>query len=237
MIPASIFAVAVMAAAPPAADTALPGLAELEEALNDLEKCRGPAGPECPPPERRYKVHGAKCMTIPPLDGRPSVTCRVDETLTYADPRQETTRFRDSCVRFAELESRPRRWTVVQVRDRPCEMASILKGDPNRLPTRRAIESALVGYYSCYDLDGIADCADQPESASLESFRCKPIAPGDKYGARAACRVTGVVKSRNRVRDRVDDACFRLDRITDPERSPAYWSVAYVPDQVRCEIR
>src|SRR5687768_448601 len=104
MIALPILAAAAVAA-PAAADMAFPSLAEVEEALNDLEKCRGLTGPECPPPERRYEVHGAKCMAIPPLEGRRSVTCRVDETLTYADPKHGTTRSRDLCLRLAELES------------------------------------------------------------------------------------------------------------------------------------
>lgn len=242
MIPVSILAAAVMAAPAPAAERALPSFAELQEALNDLEKCRGLTGPECPPPERRYTVHGAKCMAIPPLEGRRSVTCRVDETLTYADPTHETTRSRDLCVRFAELEGSAsrRRWTVVQVRDRPCEMPSALKGDPNGLPERVGLERALVGHYTCYDLDGMTHCASQPESAWVESFRCKPIAPGGEYEARAACRVTAVVNFRSFIRARgmrLDDACFHLDRITAADRSPAHWVVIHVPDRKSCGVR
>src|SRR5688500_2774656 len=91
---------ALIAALSPTADTAFPSSAALQDALNDLEKCRGLAGAECSSPIRQYKVHGAKCMAIAPEEGRRTVACRVDFTLTYADPEHETTRYRDTCLRF-----------------------------------------------------------------------------------------------------------------------------------------
>lgn len=239
MISMSIFAAALWAMAAPAAGAGLPSSADLEEALNGLEKCRGLTGPECPAAERRYKVHGAKCIAIAPDDVARRVACRVDHTLTYADPRHETTRYRDTCLRFVRRAGSGSRdgWAPVYIRDRPCEMPSALKVDPNRIPERDRLERALVGHYSCYDLDGITDCADQPESASVEAFRCKPIAPGTKGEARVACRVTGAVATSFRVRARLRNACFRLERLTPADQSPAYWVIIHVPGDVRCEVR
>ena len=226
MIQVSIFAVALMAAPSPTAGTPFPSLAALQDALNDLEKCPGPTGPGCPEPERRYKVDGAKCMTIPPEGGRPSVTCRVDLTLTYADPKHETTRHHDSCLRLARLDSSGDApdWTVLQIRDRPCEMPSALKGDPNRIPKPAELERALVGKFTCYDFDGITHCGPQPERAAVEAFECKPIPPGEERDHRVACRVTAGVafSGRRRYVQRLENECVRLDRITEADRSPAH---------------
>lgn len=241
MSPPLVFAAAVLAAAPSAAvGTPVPDRAAIEAALNELEVCRGLSTPDCPPPHRRYTVHRAKCVPIPPEDGLRAVACRVDETLTYADPRHETTRFRDSCVRFGMRngsEISPA-WVVLQIRDRRCEIPSALTSNPNRTPKRRDLERAILGRYGCYDPDGITHCPPDPNQVAVEAFRCRPIGHGDEGRARVACRVTGTVGYSGLLNDiRLQNECVRLDRITRADESPAYWVAIYVPDQVRCEIR
>ena len=237
-VPGSIFAAAALAVAQPAAGPRLPDTAALEEAFNALETCSGQS--ECGPPQRKYVVHESRCLAIPPLDGRPSVACRVDETLVYPDPSQ-TIRYHDFCVRLARRSGSVEgpAWTVVQIRDdRPCEVPTILKRDPNPLPKRDQIEHALVAYNTCYDLDGATDCFDQPKAAPIEAFRCKPISPGPKGEVRTACRITGQVTAfRGQSVARLRNACVRLQRTTPVDQSPAHWVVDYVPEEVRCELR
>lgn len=218
----------------------LPDRPALEEALNELEVCRGSSTPDCPPPHRRYTVHRATCITIPPEEGLRAVACRVDLTLTYADPQHETTRFRDSCLRFGARNgavSGPA-WVVLQIRGRPCEIPSALRGDPNGTPRRRELERAILGRYRCYDLDGMTHCPPDPDRVAIETFICRPIGQGNEGRARVACRVTGTVgHSRLRNDIRLQNECFRLDRITRADESPAYWVAVYVPEEVRCEAR
>lgn len=228
--------IAALPALPSAEDPDLPGRAQVQDALNDLEKCRGLTGPECSPPLRVYRVFEARCTKIPPEDGRPAAACRVDETLTYADPEHEVTRHRDECVRLAKHGTA--QWAVLQIRDRPCEMPSMVTHDPNPQPDHAQLEKALASLYRCYDFDGITDCFVQPERGRLEASRCAPIPPGDEGHVRVACRITGSVTFRPHAPERhLTDYCMRLDRLTPADRSPALWVRIYVPDTVRCEIR
>lgn len=240
MAASSILAAALAAILAPEAGPTLAELPALEEALNDLEKCRGLTGPACAPPLRRYTVHKASCGSIPPEGGRPSIVCRVDETLTYAEAGQETTRYRDQCVRFARSDGSggATRWTVLQIRDRPCELPSALKGDPHPVPERAELERALVAAHKCYDPDGLIHCGGQPDRAPIRSFRCRPATPGPEGQARAACRVTGEVTGwRGRTTARLNGACVRLERLTPAEQSPAHWYIDDFPDKRRCAVR
>lgn len=179
-------------------------------------------------------------MAIPPEEGGRAVACRVDLTLTYADPRFETTRHRDTCLRFGRRDASGSGgdWVVLQIRGRACEMASALRGDPNRTPRRPELERALIGRFSCFDPDGMAHCAPDPDRAVVEAFRCRPIARGEEDRARVACRVTARVGFPLRsTRLRLENECVRLDRITPADQSPAHWVAIYVPDRVRCELR
>jgi hypothetical protein len=235
-------ALASMAATPPATDFARPADIALQDSLNELEVCRSPNPADCWWPKRTYKVHDASCIPIAPEAGRPAIACRVDMTLTYEDPKRGYTRSHDWCGRFSKrsMQDNKPEWEVVQVRDRPCEIPSALKADPNPIPGRPELESAIIGMYRCYDPDGITHCVAGPDSAEVQSFQCKPIPPGGDYPVRVACRVTADVHRnifRNKHRDhRFDNQCLRLDRITAGDESPAYWMVIYVPEESRCEV-
>jgi hypothetical protein len=239
MVHAPIFLAALLAAAPAAPDAGLLTRAEVQAALNALEACRGLTGPECPPPYRVYRIHAARCRRIAPENGRESVACRVDESLDYPDPTRNT-RFRDSCVRFGRQDGRRNgpAWEVLQIRDRPCEVPSMLAREPHPLPERSHIERTLIAMFSCYDTDGITDCGSQPDQARVAARRCRAIPPGMEGRVRAACRVTGEVGYRRlRQMRQVTEMCVRLDRLTQPDESPAYWGWAYIPDSVPCEVR
>lgn len=231
---------ALMAAAPPTTDLVRPSDTALQDSLNELEVCRSPNPSECWSPKRTYKVHGASCIPIAPEGDKPAIACRIDLTLTYEDPNRGFTRYHDNCTRFSKRgvqDSKPE-WEVVQVRDRPCEIPSMLTMDPNPAPGRAEIERAMVGMLTCHDLDGVTDCFAQPEVARLEAFKCKLIKPGGEYTARVACRVTGDVRSSfGRPMMQLNNTCIRLGRITSRDRSPAYWVAAYVPEETPCEIR
>lgn len=212
---------------------------DLQTALNELEVCKSANPSDCWSPKRAYKVHRARCIPITPEGQKPTIACRVDMTLTYEDPQREYTRHHDWCGRFSKRgagDGKPE-WEVVQVRDRPCEIPTMLTRDPNPRPEQKHIERALVGMLTCHDLDGMTDCFSQPESARVNEFQCKQIKPGKEYPVRVACRVSGdVLYSNGRVMARFRHNCIRLDRITPTDQSPAYWVSVYVPDDVRCEL-
>lgn len=233
---------ALMADSPPAIDFVRPSDTALQDSLNELEVCRSPNPSECWSPEREriYKVHGASCIPIAPDGDKQVIACRIDLTLTYADPKRGFTRHYDNCTRLSKrgVQDGKPEWEVVQVRDRPCEIPSMLTRDPNPEPRRTEIERAMVGMLTCHDFDGATDCFVQPEVAQLEAFRCKPIKPGEEYEARVACRITGDVRSSfGRPMSQFNNTCIRLDRITSRDRSPAYWVAIYVPEEIPCEIR
>lgn len=234
-----LFFAALLGTLPAAPDADIPNRAQVQAALNALERCRGLTGPECPSPLREYRVHDARCMRIAPEEGRATVACRVDLSLIYPDPERNT-RHRDNCARFVRRDDTGDGpdWAVVHIRDRPCEMQSLLARDPNPEPDRRQLARALVAMLTCYDTDGITDCGPQPTTAVVEAARCRPIPPGAEGRARAACRVTGRVNfSSGRGPQRLRDICIRLDRFTPADESPAVWSAIYVPEGVRCEVR
>lgn len=230
----------LMAAASPAVDFVRPTDIALQDSLNELEVCRSSNPSDCWSPKRAYKVHGASCVPIAPEGQRTTIACRVDATLTYEDPKRGYFRDHNFCVRFSKGSAQVGRpeWEVVQVRDRPCEIQSMLVADPNPAPEQVHIERALVGMLTCYDQDGITDCGTQPKTAKVQEFRCKQIKPGKEYLVRVACRVTGEVNySTGRVMSRFRDDCVRLDRITAVDRSPAIWVAIYVPGETPCEVR
>lgn len=230
----------LMAAVSPAVDFVRPTDIALQDSLNELEVCRSSNPSDCGSPKRAYKVHGASCNPIASEGQRTTIACRVDATLTYEDPKRGYFRDHDFCVRFSKGSAQVGRaeWEVVQVRDRPCEIPSMLAADPNPTPEQVHIEGALVGMLTCYDRDGITHCGSQPETAKVQDFRCKQIEPGKEHPVRVACRVTGEVNySTGRVMSRFRNDCVRLDRITAVDRSPAIWVAIYVPEQSPCELR
>jgi hypothetical protein len=233
-------AFALAAATPPASNFARPTDMALQDSLNDLEVCRSLNPSECWSPKRAYKVHGASCIPIAPESGKPTIACRVDSTITYEDPKRGYTRDHDWCARLSKrgkLDGRPE-WEVLQIRDRPCEIRSMLTSDPNPTPGQAPIERALLGMLTCYDLDGQTECGSQPESASLQAFQCTQIQPGEEYTVRVACRVTGDVRySTGRLMSQFSHACVRFDRVTPADRSPAIWVGIYVPEKSPCEVR
>lgn len=239
MFHASILFAALLASAPAPAEAGLPSLLQVQAALNALETCRGLTGPVCPPPYRVYRIHRAQCMRIPPEGGRETVACRVDLSLDYPDPTQNFRR-RDSCSRYArrDNEGGGPDWEVLQIRDRPCEVPSILPLDPHPVPESPQLERALVSMLTCRDLDGITDCGLQPTRASVETARCRAIAPGAEGRARAACRVTASVAYTGGFRiQRLTNMCVRLDRYSAVDEEPVLWGAIYVPEGVRCEVR
>ena len=239
MLPASTLFVALLASAPAATDAGLPSLLQVQAALNALETCRGLTGPECPPPYRVYRVHRVQCLPIPPEGGREAVACRVDLSLDYPEPDRNFRRH-DSCSRYARrsnARSGPD-WEVLQIRDRPCEVPSILTRDPNPEPDHAQLERALVAMHRCHDPDGHTDCGAQPTGARVEAARCRAIARGAEGRARVACRITGsVAYTISFRRQRLTNVCVRLDRFTAVDESPAVWGAIYVPREVPCEVR
>ena len=235
----SIFFAVLLASPPSAAASDLPNLSEVQAALNVLETCRGLTGPVCPPPYRVYRIHRVQCMPVPPEGGREIVACRVDLSLDYPDPTQNFRR-RDSCSRYARRAhgGGGPDWEVLQIRDRPCEVPSILPRDPHPTPEAPQLERALVSMLRCYDTDGITDCGPQPTSASVEVARCRTIAPGADGRARAACRVTASVVYNVGFRtQRLTNICVRLDRYSAADEEPVVWGTIYVPEVVPCEAR
>lgn len=217
------------------ASAALPGAMVLQDALNELEVCRAAKPEDCWSPKRAYAVHGATCEPIAPDAGRPAIACRIDMTLAYEDPKRGATRYHDWCGRFAQNAAK--RWEVLQVRDRVCEIASRLSADPNPLPDRQQVESALIGMMTCHDHDGMTECRPQPRSATVQSLRCRPIAPSAEAKTRVACRVTADIQSAMRSSiGRLRNDCLRLDRITPADQSPALWVWAFVSPETRCEV-
>jgi hypothetical protein len=234
----AILSAALLASAPATTETGLPTLVQVQAALNALETCRGLTTPDCPPPYRVYRIHRVQCMPIPPEGGREAAACRVDLSLDYPDPDRNT-RHRDDCSRYARRDnggSGPD-WEVLQIRDRPCEVPSILPRDPHPAPDRPQLERALVSMHTCHDLDGMTHCYVQPTGASVEAARCRPIAPGAEGRARAACRVTASVAFGRFGRQRLDDICVRLDRYSAADEEPVVWGAIYVPEGVPCEVR
>lgn len=223
-----------------AADKAGPTVSELQDALNDLEICPEPVTPLCAAsPKRSYTVHKAQCVGIAADQGRDSVACRIDETLTYQDPRYETSRYHDECVRFARrgIGTDEHPWVVLQIRDRTCEQPSMLTGDPNPLPRPAEIERAIIASLQCWDHDGITDCVAVPEKAKVIEANCAPIEPGTEFPVRVACRVTGEVRYANgRLYDRFENTCLHLDRTTPIDRSPARWVSLYIADRKHCTV-
>jgi hypothetical protein len=228
-----------MAAVSPAVDFVRPTNIALQDSLNELEVCRSSNPSDCGHPKRAYKVHGARCKPIASEGQRTTIACRVDATVKYEDPELGYHRDHDFCVRFSKRSSQVGRaeWEVVQVRDRPCEIPSMLAADPNPTPEQVHIEGALVGMLTCYYSDD-SHCGSQPETAKVQDFRCKQIEPGNEHPVRVACRVTGEVNySTGRVMSRFRNDCVRLDRITAVNISPAFWVAIYVPEESPCELR
>lgn len=239
MADGSILFAALLALSSVTKDAGLPNPAQVQAALNALELCRGLTGSDCPPPLRLYRVHGTRCVPIAPEQQRPTVACRVDLSLDYPD-REQNTRHRDSCIRFARRSEAggATEWVSLQIRDRPCEIGSMMTRDPHPEPDRAQLERSLVDMHTCHDFDGLTDCFVQPTSAHVQSANCEPIAPGEEGRPRALCRLSARIDwGRLRRPQRVIDSCVELQRFSQPDESPPYWGAMEIVDPVRCERR
>jgi len=235
----SILFTALLAFSSAIENPALPDVAQLQAALNALETCRGLTGPDCPPPFRIYRVHRARCVGIAPEQQSVTVACRVDLSLDYPQPEQNT-RHRDECLRFVRRgdAGRAEGWAVANIRDRPCEMQSMLNRDPHPEPDRGELERALVAMHSCYDFDGITDCFVQPTGARVRSVNCEGLSPGEEGRARAMCRLSARIAYSSGVRPQyLTDICVEIERSTPADESPALWGSMEILDPVRCELR
>lgn len=239
MADGSMLLATLLALSSGAGDAGLPNLTQVQAALNALENCRGFTLADCPSSQRVYRVHGVRCLGIAPEEAQPAVACRVDLTLDYPN-REQNTRHRDECIRFARRGETggALEWTSLQIRDRPCEIGSMLTRDPHPEPDRAELESALLFMYTCFDFDGLTDCFTQPTGAQIRSAVCEPIAPNEDGHALALCRLTARISFGRSGRPvRLDDACVQLERFSPPEEDPPGWGAMEIVDAMRCERR
>jgi hypothetical protein len=225
---------ALLFAAPALAQ--LPTVAQIQRAVDGIDACRAAGRTGCPGFERTYRIHSARCMPIAPVGGLPAVACRADMSITDTVPDLTTRRLRDQCARFVLRDGV---WTNNTHWDDPCEMPSQLTRDPNAMPARDELESALVGAFQCHDGED-SDCFVYVQTVTLEQATCTPISPDKKGDIRVACRVSGLIGyTGGRSRRPFSDLCIRVHRYTDPGETPAVWGWSYVPEEAGkpCEAR
>lgn len=239
MADGSILFTALLAFSSVSGNPELPNLAQVQAALNALENCRGATLADCPSAQRVYRIHGVRCRRIAPEEQRPAVACRVDLSLDYPRPEQNT-RHRDECIRFARRGEAggAMEWASLQIHDRPCEMGSMMTRDPHPEPDRAELTSALLFMYTCHDFDGLTDCFVQPTGAQIRSANCEPIAPTEEGNVQVLCRLSARVSFGRFGRPvRLDDACVQLERLSPPDEDPPGWGAMEIVDDLRCERR
>lgn len=227
------FAALLLAQDPPP-----PTVAEAQVAFDILNACKPAQMADCKLPIRAYRTHGLKCIPAAPVEGLPSVACRVDMTITdiNEDRKTEVRRVRDECMPFVRRDAG---WRVDTESRRPCGIPSMLRSDPAAIPNRAELERALVGAFQCYDGED-SHCARYAEDTRVSDARCTPIKPDKEGLRRIACRVTGTVGYMNRSdRHEFNNLCVRLRRYTDPGESPALWGWSWEAAEAEkpCEAR
>lgn len=217
----------------------LPNRTQVQAALNLLENCRGATLADCPSSQRVYRVHEVRCRAIAPEEQRPAVACRIDLSLDHPNTEQNT-RHRDECIRFARRDEAggAASWTSLQIRDRPCEVASILTRDPHPLPDRAQLERALVAMHTCHDLDGITDCFNQPTGARVDGANCEGASPSEEGRRRVLCRLSARVDYGRFGRpQRLSNVCVAIERFSNVDESPPYWGGMEIVGEALCDRR